>query len=157
MKAENAKLRQMAAQLQEQLLRVNAQLAGLTMQNAELQKQVEDLKAENAKLKKQWNDAVRNGTGASGPTGGDVGTKAPSTQRSTKAADGGGKTGAGAEQDGPGVYRVSAGPGGKYTTTVRAKSREDAIASAMDSVVKQAMDRDENAEIGTLKVEKIGP
>ncbi len=62
-----------------------------------------------------------------------------------------------ANQDGPGLYRVSAGPGGKYTTTVRAKSREDATDKAMTTVVQQAMDHDENAEIKELKVERIGP
>jgi uncharacterized small protein (DUF1192 family) len=59
------------------------------------------------------------------------------------------------DQDGPGLYRVSAGPGGRFTTTIRAKSREDAINLAMKTVAKKAMDYDENVEISTLKVEKI--
>jgi hypothetical protein len=61
------------------------------------------------------------------------------------------------EQDGPGMYRISAGPRGRFTTTVRAKSREDAISIGMKTVAKTAMEYDENVEIGTLKVEKVGP
>jgi hypothetical protein len=128
---------------------VQAENQKLRAEVAELKKQVQTLQAENEKLKKQWNDAVRNGSGgtSAAPAGSDGGGK-------TARATGGDKP---AEQDGPGLYRVSAGPGGKYTTTVRAKSREDAIDKGLVTVGKKAMDFDENVEIGSLKVEKIGP
>jgi lysophospholipase L1-like esterase len=60
------------------------------------------------------------------------------------------------DQDGPGLYRVSAGPGGKYSTILRAKSREDAIDKGLATVARKAMDYDENVEIKQLKVEKVG-
>ena len=83
---------------------------------------------------------------------------ATATTRATGAAQG--TTGAPPakdSQDGPGLYRVSAGPGGKYSTTLRAKSREDAIDQGLATVAQKAMDFDENVNINQLKVEKIGP
>ena len=119
-----------------------ATMARLQRQVADLKKENEALRAENEKLKKQWNDAVRNGTGGTSTS-----TSKPTTTRAA----------AGNDQDGPGLYRVSAGPGGKYSATVRAKSREDAISIGLKTVAQRAMDFDENVEIGTLKVEKVGP
>ena len=123
---------------------------------AELKKTVDTLRTENEKLKKQWNDAVRDGTGGSStpsatpttpatPLGGTPATM-PATTNSSKI-----------EQDGPGTYRVSAGPKGRFTTTLHAKSREDAITLALKTVGKTAMAFDENADINELKIERLGP
>jgi len=61
------------------------------------------------------------------------------------------------DQDGPGLYRVSAGPGGRFSQNVRAKSREDAINIGLQTVARRAMAHDENVNINELHVEKIGP
>ena len=111
---------------------------------ADLKKTVEILRTENDKLKKQWNDAVRDGTG---------GTATPSAAPATPA------TPAGAPATSPATttYRVSAGPKGRFTTTVHAKSREDAINLALKTVGKTAMAYDENADLNELKIERLGP
>jgi lysophospholipase L1-like esterase len=61
------------------------------------------------------------------------------------------------DQDGPGQYRVSSGVNGHFSAIIRASSREDAINKALLTVGKKAADYDENVELHTLKVEKIGP
>ncbi len=65
--------------------------------------------------------------------------------------------GVGNDQDGPGQYRVSAGENGRFSAVVRASSREDAITQGLLIVGRKATEYDENLDLHTLRVEKIGP
>lgn len=132
----------LAGQTTSQPAPVNPELERLRKENAELKKQIESLRSENEKLRKQWAQAMREGSGGvtANTTPSDPPTSLPAASNKIP-------------QDGPGMYRATSG---RFTAEFRANSRKDAIDKALKTVGKKSMDFDENAEIGTLHVERIG-
>src|SRR6476659_8159192 len=97
-----------------------AEIDRLRMEIADLQRRLRAQEVEIERLRKIAVAGTQPATAATSQKSATT-QKAPATKPASAAQP----------QDGPGTYRVSAGPGGRFTTTVRAKSREDAINQAM--------------------------
>ena len=120
-------------------LELAGQVLALQKELATLKEKITALEQENAALRAKLSPTSQPAATTSRPA-----TRPAATKPATLS------------QDGPGLYRVTAGHYRKFSADIRAKSRDDALTQGLKTVGKKAMDFDENSEIGPMTIEKIG-